>query len=86
MGSVPRSLDGLLEALSSCFDTESARRLEAFDIDPELQARIQELAERANEGTLSDEERAEYQSFIDASDLISILQLKVSRRLKANGG
>jgi len=85
MATVPRALDGLLEALSSCFDAESARRLAEFDIDPDLQARIEMLAERANEGELSEEERAEYESFVEASDLISVLQLKVSRRLNANG-
>jgi hypothetical protein len=35
--------DELLETLSSCFSAESARRLADFDIDPDLQARIEML-------------------------------------------
>jgi hypothetical protein len=44
-------LDRLLEPLSLCLDAESARRLVAFRIDPQVQARIEVLGERANEGT-----------------------------------
>jgi hypothetical protein len=43
------------------------------------------LAERANEGTLTEEERDEYDSFIDAADLIAILQLKAQQRIRSNG-
>ncbi len=42
------------------------------------------LAERANEGLLTDEERDEYEAFINASDLIAILQLKAMRALDSN--
>jgi len=34
---------------------------------------------------LSEDERSEYEAFIDAADLIDILQVKVRRRLSANG-
>jgi hypothetical protein len=78
-------LDGLLEPLSRCFDAESAQRVAEFRIDPAIQARIDALAERANEGTLGEEERAEYEAFINAADVISILKLKARRQLSANG-
>src|SRR3954451_3835493 len=55
-------LNGLLEPLSRCLDDESARRVADHQIDPTVQARIDALAERANEGTLSDNERPEYPS------------------------
>ena len=50
-------LDGLLEPLSLCLDAESARRLVAFQIDPQVLARIEALGERANEGQLTADER-----------------------------
>jgi hypothetical protein len=75
------SLDGLLDPLSLCFDADSARRLIEFKIDPAIQARVDELAKRANEGLLSDDERADYEAFINAADLISILKLKAEHRL-----
>jgi hypothetical protein len=43
-------LDGLLEPLSRCLDAESARRVVEVQIDQPVQAHIDALAERANEG------------------------------------
>jgi hypothetical protein len=74
-------LDGLLEPLSQCLDAESARRLMAFRIDPEVLARIEMLGERANEGHLTADERSEYEALINAADFISILRLKAQRHL-----
>jgi hypothetical protein len=79
-------LDDLLDPLSRCLDEESARRVAEFRIDPSVQAKVDLLAERANEGTLTDEERDEYDSFIDAADLIAVLQLKAQQRLKPDRG
>ena len=83
---VVEALDGLLEPLSRCLDTESAQRVAEFRLNPALQARIDILAERANDGVLSDDERAEYEAFVDAADFISIFQIKSQRQLKSNGG
>jgi len=74
-------LDGLLDPLSRCLDVESARRLIDFQVDQQVQDRIDILAERANEGGLSAEERAEYEAMISAADFISILKLKAKRHL-----
>jgi hypothetical protein len=74
--SVASGLDGLLEPLSRCLDAESARRVVDLQVDPTVQERIDRLAERANEGTLSDSERSEYEALINAADFISILKLK----------
>jgi hypothetical protein len=82
---VPTTLDGLLEPLSRCLDAESARRILEFRVDPAVQARLDILGEKANEGTLTDDERAEYEAAINAADLISILKLKAQRQLKSNG-
>jgi hypothetical protein len=74
-------LDGLLEPLSLCLDAESARRLVAFRVDPQLLARIEMLGERANEGHLTADERSEYEALINAADFIAILRLKAERHL-----
>jgi len=74
-------LDGLLEPLSLCLDAESARRLVAFQIDPQVLARIEVLGERANEGHITADERSEYEALINAADFISILRLKAQRHL-----
>jgi hypothetical protein len=43
---------------------------------PEVQGRIDELAEKSNEGKLTSEERAESEAYVDAIDVISLLQAK----------
>jgi hypothetical protein len=74
-------LDGLLDPLSRCLDAESARRVAEFRISPAVQERIDTLAARANEGSLGDEEYAEYEAAINAADLIAILKSKVRQRI-----
>jgi hypothetical protein len=78
---IATGLDGLLDPLSRCLDAESARRLVDFQVDQQVQDRVDILAERASEGALSAEERAEYDAIINAADFISILKLKAKRRL-----
>ena len=80
MSAVP-VLDGLLEPLSRCLDAESARRIIELPLDPAVQERVDMLAQRANEGILTDNEFSEYQALINAADFISILKLKARHRL-----
>jgi len=77
----PAALDDLLEPLSLCLNVESARRLIAFHIDRPVQARIEMLGQRANDGSLNAAERSEYEALINAADFIAILKLKARRRL-----
>jgi hypothetical protein len=80
---VATALDVLLDPLSRCLDAESAQRVAEFHIDPAVQARIDGLAERANEGALSEEGRAEYEALINAADFIAILKRKARRYLNS---
>jgi len=74
-------LDGLLGPLSRCLDAESARRVIEFRVDSAVQKKVDSLAERANEGLLSEDERTEYEALVNATDFISILKLKASYQL-----
>jgi hypothetical protein len=56
--STASGIDALLDPLSRCLDAESARRVIDLKIDPPVQERIDRLAELANEGALSEGERA----------------------------
>ena len=69
-------LSQLLEPVGRMMPVEFARGLAALRATPEVQARIDELADKCNEGQLTAEERAEYDAYIDAIDVISILQAK----------
>ncbi|SIO35134.1 hypothetical protein SAMN05444166_4010 [Singulisphaera sp. GP187] len=69
-------LSQLLEPVGQMMPVEFANQLLAMRATPEVQTRIDELAEKSNEGELTDEERAEYLAYVDAIDVISILQAK----------
>jgi hypothetical protein len=77
-------LDSFLDPLSLCLDAESARRVVELRIAEPVQERVDTLAELANRGLLSDDERAEYEALINAADFISILKLKARRHLALN--
>jgi hypothetical protein len=64
---------------------ESAKRFLELSFDPVVQARVDVLAEQANEGLLTPEERAEYEAYINADDFIAILKSKARRYLDSNG-
>jgi hypothetical protein len=76
-------LDRLLTPLASSLSPEAAKQLIDIPIDPTTEARIQELAEKANEGQLTPAERDEYEQFVNGMDLIAILQIKARKRLSA---
>jgi hypothetical protein len=76
-------LNRLLDPVSRFFTEEGARELVNLRADAETQARVQELAEKCNEGTLSPEERSEYEAFVMAADIVAILQVKARSRLPA---
>jgi hypothetical protein len=53
---------------------EKAEEVVGFRADPELQARIDELACKSTEGQLTDAEKAEYAGYVRANKFIAILQ------------
>jgi hypothetical protein len=75
-------LDRLLEPVGRCLSEEAARQLTGLRADDEIQARVHELAEKCNEGTLTAEERSEYESYVMAAGIVAILQAKARARLK----
>ena len=69
-------LSQLLEPIGRMMPVKFAEDLAAMRATEEVQARINELAEKCNEGELTAEERAEYEAYVDAIDVISLLQAK----------
>ena len=51
----------------------------SFRADPQLQAHIEELAQKSTEGQLSEEERAEYAGFVRANKFVAILKRQARR-------
>ena len=74
-------LDRFLEPVTDALTPEVARALADLRVDPELESHIEELRGKANEGTLTPEEDVEYKDFVEALDVISIIQAKARRFL-----
>ncbi len=77
-------LDRLLEPVTVGFTTEFARLLVGLHADDQLQAEIDVLRRKANEGTLSPTEEASYREFVEAVDVISVFQSKARRFLASH--
>jgi uncharacterized UPF0146 family protein len=78
-------LDKLFEPVSECFTPEVARRIAALRAPPEVQAQLDDLADKCDDGTLSAEERTVYEAYLRAVNFIGVLQAK-ARALLARGG
>jgi hypothetical protein len=62
---------------------EAARRLLALRADEQTQLRVDDLANRNTEGQLTPEELAEYESIVNAAELLAILQAKARAWLES---
>lgn len=69
-------LDRFLDPLTATLTPEAATALLALRADAEVEARVDELRRKANEGALAPSEDAEYKEFIEAVDVVSIMQAK----------
>jgi hypothetical protein len=74
-------LDRVLEPITECLTPDVAAKLVALRADDETQARVDELADKANEGRLSTEERVEYDRYREAFHFVTILQAKARKLL-----
>lgn len=75
----------VFDPIDRCLTVSFAKKIVNLRTDPELNARLEELAEKANEGELSTEERAEYEAYVRGIDLVSILQSKARQFLTRAG-
>jgi hypothetical protein len=75
-------LDRLLEPLAASLSPDVAARIVDLRADEAMQGRIDYLAERANEGLLTPEEREEYAGYLHAIDVIAVLQAKARSLLR----
>ena len=66
----------MLEPVADILTPEVARGIVDMRADPQLQARLDELASKANDGQLTEAEQQEYEDYVDAIDFIGIFQAK----------
>lgn len=77
------ALDRILDPVGRCLTPEVARALVQLRADEGTQARLEELADKSTEGTLTPGEREEYEAYVSAIDFLSVLQAKARSILSA---
>ena len=75
-------LERIIEAKGGAFSEEHAQYILTLDFSPEQHARYRGLAEKAQAGTLSEEEAAEIDEFLAANSLLTVLQSKARLSLQ----
>jgi hypothetical protein len=75
-------LDRLLEPFAYCLPPDVAAKIADLRADETTQARIDYLADRANEGLLTDEEQDEYACYLQGINVISVFQAKARAQIR----
>jgi hypothetical protein len=74
-------LKDVLDLVGKCLTPDSARAVLDFKLNPIAQARLDELADKNTEGTITPEERRDYEAQVGAIEITSILQARARRLL-----
>lgn len=77
-------LDQLLDPLAQSFTAQQARQILDWHLDTEGMKRLELLRERANEGSLSEEDDVEYKRLIEDLDVAALIQAKARQTLAKN--
>ncbi len=73
------SFEKFLKQFTDKFTPELAEHFAMLPPDPEFQARLDDLGAKANDGTLTDQERSEYATYVEAMDVVAQLRVKALR-------
>lgn len=76
-------LDELFDPVSQCLTPEVARRIAGLRASPRVQQTLDELAEKSTEGTLTEAEQADYETYVRAINFIGLLQAKARAVISA---
>ena len=82
MATATEFLSTYLEPLAEELTPQQAQKILATKPTDKLIARVQELADKANAGTLTEQERAEYEYYVDVDDVIGVLKAKARSLLE----
>ncbi|MEZ6100479.1 MAG: hypothetical protein R3E01_16040 [Pirellulaceae bacterium] len=69
------TIERILEPVAACLTPEVAQRIVDLRMDdPCMMQRLESLRDKANEGTLTEQERAEYEGFVEGNDLLMLIK------------
>jgi hypothetical protein len=83
---IPSTLDQFLDPKTGWLTPQIAQRIVNWQPDSSLRSRILELGQKAEAGTLTPDEDAEYERYIEEGDVIALLQAKTRRLLEKPTG
>jgi hypothetical protein len=76
MATATEFLSSYIEPLAAELTTQQAQTILSIKPADRLIARVQELGDKASAGKLTEQERAEYEYYIDVDDVIGLLKAK----------
>lgn len=79
------AFDRGIDPLFRLFTPEVAREIAEYSGDEALRDKIEQLAAKANEDQLTEEERKEYEGYVRANKFVAVLQAKARQRLNRTG-
>ena len=80
-----RLVGALADKLGAAFTAQTAQGIVELRFEDPSAERRQELAQKANEGLLTKEELAEYETYLHLRTLLSILQSRARLFLREHG-
>ena len=76
----------LLDPVGNCLTLEVAQRLAGLRATPKVQEKLDAFADKSSEGTLTAEDRLQYEASLRAIHFISVLQLKARALISRTAG
>lgn len=76
-------MDHIVEPFAECLTEDAAKKIVALRAEPELQHRVDELADKANLGELTSAERNEYDRYLAAFHFVTVMQSRARRFLQS---
>lgn len=78
------AFDRVTDPVFRLLSRDQVAQIADYHGDELLQERIEELAQKANEGELTDAELAEYEGYAYANKFVAVLKAKAKRALDAS--
>ncbi len=75
------SIEQLITPVGQCLTPEVAERLVLLCAAPGLQQQVDVLADKANRGVLSEDERHDYEQYVSFSQFVTLLQIEARNLL-----
>lgn len=79
MATADHFLDRYLDPVADALSPQAAQRILDLEPEAEIIRRVEELGEKSDAGSLTDDERDEYRALADAGTLVALLKAKARR-------